>query len=558
MKYPATILTLAAAGLLGPATPAHAQTLPPVSGAIYTLPTAAEHTLFVPSWLDVTDDEVDVLVHFHGSPDTIRRNAGYAGLNAVIVNVSYSGLSSAYSGPFSDASLFGDVLDGALNTLNSQRGFSNVAFDTVSVSSFSAGFGAVREILEQPTYVDRIDGLLLADTLYASFTSDTDLTPLDSQMAGFRAYAQAAAGGSKTMIVSHSQVQTFTYSNTAETADDLMATVGVTPTPTNETGLGNLSFYRKAEQGNFSVWGASGATGDDHLDHLRYIGEWLDDLPTDRSATDPVDPPDGPIVLADFETDEAPFDFSPLYSGSNVNIAAATADRDTTTAHESAASQRLDITRSGGRGNWMLRHTAAGGFPSANTPFGPEGWIGVWAMTTDPGNTIQLGLDDPISADLSTALPLEPDGTWRLYQWKLDDPDQWSAWADGDGNITGPATTIDAIFLRGAADATIYLDDLIFSPTFTPYGLLGDATLDGNVNTADLASLAGSFNGTGSWANGDFNGDGLINTADLAILAGGFGDTTASLAATSPLVPEPATATLLTLGLLGLTRRRSA
>ncbi|MEM6334391.1 MAG: dockerin type I domain-containing protein [Planctomycetota bacterium] len=564
MHHPAPILALAAAGLLHAAAPADAQSLPPVSGTTYALPTAAEHTLFVPSWIDITDNQVDVLVHFHGSPDTIHRNAGHAGLNAVILNVNYAGLSSAYSTPFSDADLFGDVLDGALNTLNSQRGLSDLAFDSVSVSSFSAGFGAVREILKQPAYIDRIDGLLLADTLYASFTSPTDLKPLDSQMAGFRTYAQAAAAGSKTMIVSHSQVQTFTYSNTAETADDLMATVGVTPTPTNETGLGTLSFYRKAQQGNFSVWGAAGSNGDAHLEHLRYIGEWLDDLPTDRTTTTdpPPDPSDDPIVLADFETDEAPFDFDPLFSGSNVNIAAATAQRVTTTAHTGDAAQRLDITRAPGRGNWLLRHTAAGGFPSANTSFGPEGWISVWAMTTTPGNTIAIGLDDPDSADLSTALPLSPDGTWRLYQWKLDDPDQWAAWADGDGTITGPTTTVDALFLTGSADATIYLDDLVVSPTFTRHGLLGDATLDQAVDTSDLAVLAANFgqSAPATWHQADFNGDGLVNTADLAILAANFGNAAPAspLNTTSPAVPEPTGIALLSLGLGALTIRRIA
>jgi len=155
----------------------------------------------------------------------------------------------------------------------------NINFRKVAVSSFSAGYGAVREILKQPTYFNRIDALLAADSLYASFTSDTDHTPLDSQMTNYRQYATAAANGSKTFIFSHSQVPTFTYCETRECADDLMAWVGASPVADNSQGLGELDFYRYADKGNFTVHGALGTDGDSHLEHLRYIGQFLQELP---------------------------------------------------------------------------------------------------------------------------------------------------------------------------------------------------------------------------------------------------------------------------------------
>jgi autotransporter-associated beta strand protein len=105
--------------------------------------------------------------------------------------------------------------------------------------------------------------------------------------------------------------------------------------------------------------------------------------------------------------------------------------------------------------------------------------------------------------------------------------------------------------------------------------LLGDTDLDGQVNVADLANLAGNFGVTSGmfWLNGDFDNNGNVNVADLADLAGNFGASLTSLgfsgnadAAASPAaaavpaasaVPEPTT-----LGLFGvaatalLTRRR--
>jgi hypothetical protein len=94
--------------------------------------------------------------------------------------------------------------------------------------------------------------------------------------------------------------------------------------------------------------------------------------------------------------------------------------------------------------------------------------------------------------------------------------------------------------------------------------LSGDSNLDGNVNVADLANLAGNFGATAGvfWLGGDFDYNGNVNVADLADLAGNFGQDLGGGAAAQSLalsaatlgagaggaaVPEPTT-----LGLLGV------
>ena len=57
-----------------------------------------------------------------------------------------------------------------------------------------------------------------------------------------------------------------------------MQHLAITPTAVNSNGLGTLNFYRTAQAGNFKLWGATGSDGDSHLEHLRYIGEFLDDM----------------------------------------------------------------------------------------------------------------------------------------------------------------------------------------------------------------------------------------------------------------------------------------
>ena len=58
-----------------------------------------------------------------------------------------------------------------------------------------------------------------------------------------------------------------------------MQHLGVSATPLNTNGLGTLNFYRHAQGGNFELLGALGTDGDSHLEHLRYIGEFLEEMP---------------------------------------------------------------------------------------------------------------------------------------------------------------------------------------------------------------------------------------------------------------------------------------
>jgi hypothetical protein len=252
--------------------------LPTATGTQITMSNAA-WKIFIPSTYQQRPGNVaDLLVHFHGDPQTFWNNAKYANLNTIIVTVNYSGLSSAYETPFSNQALFASVINEALTTVRARPEIPDTLnWDKLAVSSFSAGYGAVRQILENSTYRNDIDVLLAADSLYA--TTAGDGTPLDSQMADYKTFALAAKNGQKTFLFSHSQVPTFTYEETRECGDELMQYLGITGSTFNQQGLGDLDFYRHAKSGNFELWGALGTDGDSHLEHLRYIGEFLEEMP---------------------------------------------------------------------------------------------------------------------------------------------------------------------------------------------------------------------------------------------------------------------------------------
>jgi hypothetical protein len=237
-----------------------------------------------------------LLVHFHGHPATVEREILTAGIDAALVVVNFPGLSSAYRRPLSNEALFGAILANAeaeLRTCGSLAAEGKL--DRVFVSSFSAGFGAVRKILTVPKYFDRIDGYLAADSIYAGLaetkgqegirqrrelpTESAAPRPVNStNMCDFRRFARLAADRKKTFIVTHSQLFTPQYASTVDTAEDLLRHVGVArkQSPENASGSGKpMQLVTRAEMGRFVVLSYAGEDGDAHMQHLRQMGRWL-------------------------------------------------------------------------------------------------------------------------------------------------------------------------------------------------------------------------------------------------------------------------------------------
>ena len=77
-----------------------------------------------------------------------------------------------------------------------------------------------------PEHFDRIDGLIMADSIYCGYTGDPKDHKVDpALMDGFRRFALEAAAGRKTFLVTHSALIPEGYASTAETADFLIDAV---------------------------------------------------------------------------------------------------------------------------------------------------------------------------------------------------------------------------------------------------------------------------------------------------------------------------------------------
>jgi hypothetical protein len=229
--------------------------------------------LFVPAGFKPDRDGVELLLHLHGGTSA-ETSLVRSGRSAVVVSVAIPGLSSVYTNRFKDPKVFARILDETQAKLKELGVAPEPRLRRVIVSSFSAGFGGVREMLKDPATVARIDALVMADTIYAGYTGDPARRQVDPQlMNGFLSFAREAAAGRKWFVLSHCDLQPDGYASTKETADYLIAQLGGTreaagdPWPAD--GLKLTSRFRR---GKFEVYGFAGDTGDDHMRHLR--GLW--------------------------------------------------------------------------------------------------------------------------------------------------------------------------------------------------------------------------------------------------------------------------------------------
>lgn len=228
--------------------------------------------------VDPAPDRGDLLIHFHGAVDTIRGAMERAGTSATVVVVNQPGLSAAYAAPFrDDPGLFPRLLAEPLRAAAGNDALPAPRWRRVTLSCFSAGYGAVREVLRDEHSAARVDAIVAADSIYAGLDeagSAEGVRRVDPRdMAGFLAFARAAAAGERVFVITHSSQPT-PYASTTETADFLLAALGIAREPTAATADDAFPQTSRAGQGAFEVLGFAGASGPAHLFHLRAVDRW--------------------------------------------------------------------------------------------------------------------------------------------------------------------------------------------------------------------------------------------------------------------------------------------
>lgn len=257
-------------------------------GQVFPLAGPIKAELYVPSGWKESGGALDLLVHFHGAPWVVEQALEEGKFRCLLLAVNPGGLGGRYSALFKDLEAFDGLLDQALDLLrrNNLAG-SDAQWKRLFLSSFSAGYGAIRELLYSAQYFNRIDGIALADGLHTSFDDATTSTRQvnAAQMRPFVEFARLAAEGKKTLVLSRSSILPEGYCGTPETAAYLVRSVGgreekVQPPVRGERGMQLIARY---EKGNLHAWGYAGENASNHMDHFYAIGALLKELPLARA-----------------------------------------------------------------------------------------------------------------------------------------------------------------------------------------------------------------------------------------------------------------------------------
>lgn len=141
-------------------------------------------------------------------------------------------------------------------------------FASIVLSSFSAGYGAVREVLRDRANWDRVDGVVLADSMHAGYGEEAqDIGP-------FVEFAREAAAGRRRFVITHSEVFPGAYMSTTETAGYVLGQLGLKRKPVLEWGPLGMQQVSEVHVAGLRVLGFAGNSAPDHMDHLFALERW--------------------------------------------------------------------------------------------------------------------------------------------------------------------------------------------------------------------------------------------------------------------------------------------
>lgn len=229
-------------------------------------------TLFVPAALS-TAKKMPLVVHFHGG-DWLPQVAATQWRGGAVMAVQLGGGSSVYAKPFSENEKLFDQL------LSEAAAKSGIEFDAVVLSGWSAGYGAIRQILRQQENLEHVDAIVLLDGLHTGYNdgkpgpleSDLERKPLEP----FLQFGKLAIEGSKVMVLTHSTVFPGTFASTTETSDYLVAELQLHRRAVLEWGPGGMQQLSEASAGKLLIQGFAGNSAPDHVDHLHAAAHFWD------------------------------------------------------------------------------------------------------------------------------------------------------------------------------------------------------------------------------------------------------------------------------------------
>ena len=213
-----------------------------------------------------------VLFFFHGG--TWLPEVAGADNRMAVVAVQAGAGSASYTRLFEDPARF-------LKLLAEAESQAHFPFRRVLLGGWSAGCGAIRQILHDPASYNRVDGELMIDGIHTDY-EDGKPGPLESKIGAgnlevwLKLGRDAIAGRQSRVIVTHSEIFPGTFASTTETADYLrVAQLGLKLRPVLKWGPMGTQQISEASARHFLMIGLAGNSAPDHVDQLHSLPVFL-------------------------------------------------------------------------------------------------------------------------------------------------------------------------------------------------------------------------------------------------------------------------------------------
>jgi len=220
---------------------------------------------------------MDLLIHFHGLRYVPKYAVYHAKHPLILAVVNLGSGSSVYENAFQSKATFPKLIEAVRESV-SDRQSTEMEIPRIYLSSFSAGYGAVRAILKN--HPSLLDGIVLLDGLHTDYVPSSRVLAQggklnEEKLKDFIQYARLATEGKIKFLMTHSEIFPGTYASTTETADYLINSLHLQRHPVLKWGPVGMQLLSETKMNGLTILAFAGNTAPDHIDHLHALPTFL-------------------------------------------------------------------------------------------------------------------------------------------------------------------------------------------------------------------------------------------------------------------------------------------